>query len=47
MSDHTVKTQLGVVYDKTGTRDQRQLQLLMRELTPPIRTGPPDGRDEV
>ena len=47
VSDHTVKTQLGVVYDKTGTRDQRQLQLLMRELTPPIRTGPPDGRDEV
>lgn len=47
VSDHTVKTQLGVVYDKTGTRDQRQLQLLMRELTPPIRTGQPDGCDEA
>lgn len=42
VSEHTVKTQLGVVYDKTGTRDQRQLQLLMRELTPPIRTSPLD-----
>lgn len=47
VSDHTVKTQLGVVYDKTGTRDQRQLQLLMRELTPPIRTGQPEGYDEA
>ncbi|MBI2741626.1 MAG: helix-turn-helix transcriptional regulator [Rhodospirillales bacterium] len=44
VSEHTVKTQLGVVYDKTGTRDQRQLQLLMRELTPPIRL---DRSDEV
>ena len=42
VSDHTVKSQLRVVYDKTGTRDQRQLQLLMRELTPPIRTSRPD-----
>lgn len=37
VSDHTVKTQLGVIYDKTGTRDQRQLQSLMHELTPPVR----------
>ena len=42
VSDHTVKSQLRVVYDKTGTRDQRQLQLLMRELTPPIATMRPD-----
>ena len=42
VSDHTVKSQLRVVYDKTGTRDQRQLQLLMRELTPPIGTTRPD-----
>jgi DNA-binding CsgD family transcriptional regulator len=47
VSDHTVKSQLRVVYDKTGTRDQRQLQLLMRELTPPIKTGQPDERDET
>lgn len=42
VSDQTVKSQLRVVYDKTGTRDQRQLQLLMRELTPPIGTTRPD-----
>jgi len=42
VSDQTVKSQLRVVYDKTGTRDQRQLQLLMRELTPPIGTMRPD-----
>lgn len=42
VSDQTVKSQLRVVYDKTGTRDQRQLQLLMRELTPPIGTTQPD-----
>ena len=42
VSDHTVKSQLRVVYDKTGTRDQRQLQLLMRELTPPVATTRPD-----
>lgn len=42
VSDHTVKSQLRVVYDKTGTRDQRQLQLLMRELTPPIGATRPD-----
>jgi DNA-binding CsgD family transcriptional regulator len=47
VSEHTVKTQLGVVYDKTGTRDQRQLQLLVRELTPPIRTGRPGGCDSA
>lgn len=46
VSEHTVKTQLGVIYDKTGIRDQRQLQLLMRELTPPIRTDGPAGGDE-
>ncbi|KAF0102123.1 MAG: LuxR family transcriptional regulator [Rhodospirillaceae bacterium] len=42
VSDQTVKSQLRVVYDKTGTRDQRQLQLLMRELTPPIGTTRPE-----
>jgi len=42
VSDHTVKSQLRVVYDKTGTRDQRQLQLLMRDLTPPLGTARPD-----
>ncbi len=46
VSDHTVKAQLSVIYDKTNTRDQRQLQLLMRELTPPIRSASADKSTE-
>ncbi len=37
VSEHTVKAQLAAIYDKTNTRDQRGLQLLIRELTPPVR----------
>lgn len=36
VTDGTVKSQLGAVYDKTGTSDQRSLQQLIRELTPPV-----------
>jgi DNA-binding CsgD family transcriptional regulator/PAS domain-containing protein len=37
VSDGTVKTQLASIFGKTDTRDQRGLELLMRELTPPVR----------
>ena len=40
VSDYTVKIQLAAIFDKTGTGDQRQLQMLVRDLTPPV--GPPD-----
>jgi len=33
----TVKSQLSAIYDKTGTGDQRGLQSLMRELSPPVK----------
>ena len=36
VSDDTVKSQLGAIFDKTGAGDQRELQLLIRELSPPI-----------
>lgn len=35
VSDGTVKSQLAAIFDKTGTNDQRSLQLLIRELSPP------------
>jgi DNA-binding CsgD family transcriptional regulator len=38
VSDGTVKSQLATIFDKTATGDQRGLQLLMRELTPPLRS---------
>lgn len=38
VSDGTVKSQLATIFDKTGTGDQRELQLLMRELSPPLRS---------
>ncbi|CCV06660.1 Transcriptional regulator, LuxR family [Mesorhizobium metallidurans STM 2683] len=37
VSDGTVKSQLATIFDKTGTGDQRGLELLMRELSPPLR----------
>lgn len=40
VSDYTVKIQLGAIFDKTGTGDQRELQNLVRDLTPPAR--PPE-----
>lgn len=36
VSDSTVKSQLSAIYDKTGMHDQRQLELLIREITPPV-----------
>jgi DNA-binding CsgD family transcriptional regulator/PAS domain-containing protein len=38
LSDGTIKSQLASIFDKTDTHDQRGLELLMRELTPPVRT---------
>jgi DNA-binding CsgD family transcriptional regulator len=38
VSDETIKTQLATIYDKTGTRDQRQLEHLIRDVTPPVAT---------
>jgi DNA-binding CsgD family transcriptional regulator/PAS domain-containing protein len=38
VSDGTVKSQLATIFDKTGTGDQRGLQLLIRELSPPLRS---------
>ncbi len=37
VSAGTVKSQLSAIFDKTGTTDQRALENLIRELTPPIR----------
>jgi len=37
VTQDTVKSQLSAIYDKTGTGDQRSLQSLMRELSPPVR----------
>jgi DNA-binding CsgD family transcriptional regulator/GAF domain-containing protein len=36
VSDGTVKSQLAAIFDKTETGDQRELQLLIRELSPPV-----------
>lgn len=37
VTEGTVKSQLAAIFDKTGTGDQRSLQSLMKELTPPVR----------
>lgn len=37
VSDGTVKSQLAAIFDKTSTGDQRSLQQLVKELTPPVR----------
>lgn len=39
VTEGTVKSQLAAIFDKTGTGDQRSLQSLMKELTPPVRRG--------
>jgi DNA-binding CsgD family transcriptional regulator len=39
VTEGTVKSQLATIYDKTETADQRSLQRLMMELTPPVRRG--------
>ena len=36
VSDGTVKSQLTTIYDKTGANGQRELELLIRDLTPPV-----------
>ncbi|MET3580797.1 DNA-binding CsgD family transcriptional regulator [Mesorhizobium robiniae] len=38
VSDGTIKSQLATIFDKTSTGDQRELELLMRELSPPLRS---------
>jgi|GEM_PF-1279169 len=35
--DGTIKSQLDAIYDKTGTSNQRELEKLIRDLTPPLR----------
>lgn len=40
VSDGTVKSQLAAIFDKTGTGDQRELELLIRELSPPVSAVP-------
>lgn len=42
VSDGTVKSQLAAIYDKTDSRDKRELALLIRELSPPLSVPPPD-----
>jgi DNA-binding CsgD family transcriptional regulator len=37
VTEGTVKSQLAAIFDKTRTGDQRSLQSLMKELTPPVR----------
>lgn len=37
VADGTVKSQLTTIYDKTGASSQRELELLIRELTPPVK----------
>jgi DNA-binding CsgD family transcriptional regulator/PAS domain-containing protein len=36
VSDGTVKSQLAAIFDKTNTADQRDLALLVRDLSPPL-----------
>ncbi|TPL94817.1 hypothetical protein FJ960_27370 [Mesorhizobium sp. B2-3-11] len=38
VSDGTIKSQLATIFDKTGTGDQRELELLIRELSSPLRS---------
>jgi len=37
VTEGTVKSQLAAIFDKTGSGDQRSLQSLLKELTPPVR----------
>jgi DNA-binding CsgD family transcriptional regulator/PAS domain-containing protein len=37
VTEGTVKSQLAAIFDKTATGDQRSLQALMKDLTPPVR----------
>jgi DNA-binding CsgD family transcriptional regulator len=37
VSDSTIKSQLGMIFDKTHTQDQRGLQQLISELTPQVK----------
>lgn len=38
-SENTVRTQIRALFDKTSTNDQRDLNSLIKELTPPVRGG--------
>ncbi|MFZ1772585.1 MAG: helix-turn-helix transcriptional regulator, partial [Rhizobiaceae bacterium] len=37
VSDGTVKSQLASIFGKSGASDQRSLELMIRDLTPPVR----------
>ena len=37
VSEGTIKSQLAAIYDKTGANGQRELELLIRDLTPPVK----------
>jgi DNA-binding CsgD family transcriptional regulator/PAS domain-containing protein len=38
-SENTIRTHIRALFDKTGTSDQRNFSLLIKELTPPVRAG--------
>ncbi|MEI9410095.1 hypothetical protein O7A60_15105 [Mesorhizobium sp. Ld1326N3] len=38
VSDGTIKSQLATIFHKTGTGDHRELELLIRELSSPLRS---------
>jgi DNA-binding CsgD family transcriptional regulator len=38
VSDGTVKSQLDAIFDKTNTSNQRTLEILIRDLTPPVKS---------
>ena len=38
VSDGTIKSQLATIFDRTGMGDQRELELRIRELSPPLRS---------
>lgn len=40
VTDGTVKSQLTAIYEKTNAKGQRELELLIRDLTPPVATKP-------
>lgn len=37
VTDGTVKSQLTAIYEKTNAKGQRELELLIRDLTPPLK----------
>jgi DNA-binding CsgD family transcriptional regulator len=37
VSENTVKTQIRTVFEKTGASDQKNLAILIKDLSPPVR----------